>query len=880
MDYFFLNLAFWGLAAASIAQGAQPLVDGPGISAAIPGWSLQSTAQVSKALGDISNPAFNSSSWHKIGSKGTVMGALVQAGVYDTTNLFFSDDLENKVPSKPYAVPWLYRNEFPLKPASGKHFFLQTSGITSKADIWLNGKQVVDKVVQAGAYGGKAYDVTKLVNNSNALVIKTYPTDYNKDFALGFVDWNPYPPDNGTGVWREVNIKQTGPVALQPPRIVTDFTQPGVKSVRVTIKTGLQNLENKQVAGTLTGVITCPGKNSIQLSQAFSLASGESKTAILTTSLQSPQIWWPKQWGDQPLYKVQVSAHVNDTISDRSENRTFGIRHVSSHVNEHNDTIFQVNGMPFQVLGGGYAPDIFLRWDVDRFTTEVQYVLDMGMNTIRLEGKMEHPELYDIADRMGVMIMAGWECCDKWEAWSYNDDVAGVAVPWNSNDYQTANTSIRHEAAMLQSHPSMLAYLVGSDYWPNDKAAAIYVKALKDWDWQNPIIASAAKRGYPEILGPSGLKMDGPYDWVPPNYWYNDQLGAAFGFGSELGAGVGTPEKGSLQKFLSKADMDDLWQHPNKGLYHMSTSESQFHNRSIYNSALWSRYGAPTDLHDYLLKAQMMDYEATKSQFEGYASYWNNERPATGAIYWMLNNAWPSLHWNQFDYYLHPAGSYFGTKVGSRIEHVAYDYTKGEVYVISRSNNETGDRTVLVELVDTAGKMISTQTIRTQTTPNTSKPIGKVSGIDKIKNVAFLRLILQDSGSKSRSRNVYWLTSGIDKLDWDDSTWYYTPVTKYVNYGALWKMQTASLVTYANPTGTDVYTVTLQNRSGFPAFFIRLNLVDEAGQDVVPVFWEDNYVTLFPQEVLEVRVRFLRGGQAKKVEISGGNIASMVNELG
>ncbi|KAF7194254.1 Exo-beta-D-glucosaminidase [Pseudocercospora fuligena] len=886
MNYF-MNLAFWGLAGASIAQGAQPLVDGPGISAAIPRWSLQSTAQVSKALGDISKPGFDVSSWHKIGSKGTIMGGLVQAGVYNTTDLFFSDDLENKVPSKPYAVPWLYRNEFTLKPDSAKHFFLQTNGITSKAEIWLNGRQVADKVVQAGAYGGKTYDVTKLVNESNALVIKTFPTDYNKDFALGFVDWNPYPPDNGTGVWREVNIKQTGPVALQPPRIATDFTQPGVKSVKVTIKIDLQNLESKQVSGTMTGVITCPGKKSIQLSQPFSLASGEAKTVTLTTSLQSPRIWWPKQWGDQPLYKAQVTAHVNNAISDRSENRTFGIRHVSSHVNKHNDTIFEVNGMPFQVLGGGYAPDIFLRWDLDRFTTQVQYVLDMGMNTIRLEGKMEHPELYDIADRMGVMIMAGWECCDKWEAWSYNDDVAGVAVPWDSNDYQTANTSMRHEAAMLQSHPSMLAYLVGSDYWPNDKAASIYVKALKDWGWQNPIIASAAKRGYPEILGPSGLKMmdltTGSLQTIhllTLKKWYNDQLGAAFGFGSELGAGVGTPEKGSLQKFLSKADMNDLWQQPNKGLYHMSTSESQFHNRSIYNTALWSRYGAPKDLDDYLLKAQMMDYEATKSQFEGFAAYWNNDRPATGAIYWMLNNAWPSLHWNQFDYYLHPAGSYFGTKVGNRIEHVAYDYTKKEVYLINRSNNATGDRTVQVELVDTTGKMISTQTIRTQTTPNTSKSIGKISGIDKIKNVAFLRLLLQDSGSKTLSRNVYWLTSGIDTLDWDDSTWYYTPVMKYVDYTALWKMQTASLVTYANPTGKGVYTVTLQNRSGFPAVFIRLNLVDEAGQDVVPVFWEDNYVTLFPEEILQLELRFDEDGQGTKVEVSGGNIASTEIVLG
>ena len=98
----------------------------------------------------------------------------------------------------------------------------------------------------------------------------------------------------------------------------------------------------------------------------------------------------------------------------------------------------------------------------------------------------------------------------------------------------------------------------------------------------------------------------------------------------------------------------------------MSTNESQFYDRRIYDRGLYNRYGKPSSLEDYLLKAQMMDYEATRAEYEGYSVNWNYGPPATGLIYWMLNNAWPSLHWNQFDYYLHPGGSYFGTKVGEQ----------------------------------------------------------------------------------------------------------------------------------------------------------------------------------------------------------------------
>jgi exo-1,4-beta-D-glucosaminidase len=126
------------------------------------------------------------------------------------------------------------------------------------------------------------------------------------------------------------------------------------------------------------------------------------------------------------------------------------------------------------------------------------------------------------------------------------------------------------------------------------------------------------------------MKMDGPYDYVPPNYWYGGQVGAAFGFGSEEGPGVGTPEIRSLKKFLSEGDLNDLWTQPDKGLFHMSTNVSSFYTRSIYNGALWNRYGSPKNLDDYLLKAQMMDYEATRAEFEGFTSLQNASRPSTG----------------------------------------------------------------------------------------------------------------------------------------------------------------------------------------------------------------------------------------------------------
>ena len=840
----------------------------------VPGWDLESSSKAGNDLASLSSPAYDTSSWYHIANRSTVFAGLIEAGVFNTEQLFYSKNLQDTVDVLPYYHPWLYRAEFPLKPGQESHFFLQTNGITSKADIYLNGHEVADKLIQAGAYGGQTYDVTSYAKDRNALVIRAWPTDYNKDFALGFVDWNPYPPDNGTGVWRDVSVKQTGSLSMGPVRIVNDWA-PGASSTIVSLKINVTNLESSSVTGSIHGTIQggqgVDDSSLIQFKLSLELEPSETQTVTLNATLQNPKIWWPKQWGEQPLYTAQAAVYAQEKLSDRSTVQNFGIRLVTSQLNEYNDTMFTVNGNPFQVRGGGYAPDIFLRWDEAKFEAQAQYVLDMGLNTIRLEGKEEQPELYDVADRIGLMVLAGWECCDKWEGWSYNDEVTGVPL-WNQNDYRTAKMSMRHEAAMLQSHPSILAFLVGSDYWPDDRAAAIYVDALHDFDWPNPIICSAAKRGFPEILGPSGMKMNGPYDWVPPNYWYYRKVGSAFGFGSEEGAGVGTPEIGSLQRFLTGAEMDLLWTSPQKGLYHMSTNVSSFHDRHRYDEGLWKRYGAPTSLEDYLLKAQMMDYEATRAEFEGFQAKWNAARPALGVIYWMLNNAWPSLHWNLFDIYLHPAGSYFGTKVGSRTEHVAYGYDDKSVYLINHSLTQKGHRMVDIELMDIGGKVLAKKTVAAQTVPNTSKAIATVPGLNKIKDVAFLRLLLKDSNGVVLSRNIYWLSSSPDVLEWNRSTWFYTPCKSFADFTALSKLKTASIS--ASTTGRSTLTVTLQNYADVPAFFIRLNLVDLNGNDVVPVLWTDNYVTLWPHEKLELQVTST-GGAPASLQVSGSNIGPL-----
>lgn len=897
---------------ASTAAAALSLPPSLGQPSTIPSWKIQSSTTVGDDAVALSSPGLDTSSWYETkGSKATLVAALLESGVYNDTALFFSDNLA-KVDQSAFQVPWFYRAEFGVGSVGGngtgggggngstttRVYQLKTNGISSRADVFVNGELVVGKDVQAGAYTGRSYDITgKVLGNgggngteSNVLLIKVYPTDYNRDFALGFVDWNPYPPDNGTGVWRDVQIAQTGAVGIEDVSVKTELSGEVKFGVDVRRWASSGDLEGEVECTILDPQGQAVGKPQAPFKFVGDEGNGQQQKVVVETKISDPQIWWPKQWGAQPLYNatctVSTSSPSSKEVSDTSSPVRFGIRTVSSSLNAHDDILFTVNNHPFQALGAGYTSDIFLRFSPSKLRAQFQLVLDMGLNTVRLEGKQEHAELYTLADEMGIMLMAGWECCDKWEGWTYNDE--GSGLKWTDADYGIANASMRHEAALMQSHPSMLAFLVGSDFWPDDRATDIYVAALRAHDWDVPIVSSASQRGFPVALGNGGMKMEGPYDWVPPIYWTDTRLGAAFGFGSELGAGVGTPEIESLSRFLNDADLQDLWQSPNKGLYHMSTSVSAFYTREIYNEALWARYGAPTSLDDYLQKVQMADYEATRAQFDAFVLRWSDiERPATGLIYWMLNNAWPSLHWNLFDYYLRAAGSYYGVKAAiGRSESVVYDYRARELHLVYRGLVAEGRRSVAVELMDTKGVVLGTigHGINATATPNSSHklPLGTQVPdlLEKIQDVAFLRVLLKDgegTGGKVLSRNVYWLSAREDVLDWDASTWYHTPVTSFANFTALNGMDKAEV----DVSGKGGGKVGLENKGSVPAVFLRLGLY--SGDNEVRATWSENYVTLWPGESVELDVAVhgddYEGGEVVaggagglEVRVSGKNV--------
>src|SRR5947207_705965 len=494
------------------------------------GWALQSSGKVDEKGETLSSPGFQPKNWYTVAVPTTVVAALVEHKVYPDP--FFGTNLRtfpgvtypigtnfSNVPMQqdsPFIIPWWYRKEFVLPPGfKGKNIWLNFGGINYHANIWLNGKQIAKSDGVAGAWTTYEYNITDptMPGKTNSLAVEVFsPTE--TDLAITFVDWNPARPDKNMGLWRDVEITTSGPVALRNPAVTSNVDSPGNDKAHLTVTALVKNALKHPVKGMLKGRI----ENS-EFSQQVELGAGESKDVSFAPeqfsqlNLDHPRLWWPAQMGRPELYVLQMEFNTAGAVSDQSETR-FGIREVKSEVLAPNRRLFSINGKNILIRGGGWSPDMMLRENSERLRDEFRYVQDMGLNTIRLEGKLETKEFLDLADERGILIMAGWCCCDHWEHWPN----------WKPEDYGIAEQSLRDQMYRLRSHPSLVAWLNGSDNPPPPNVEGTYLKVEKELLWPNPVISSAT--GKVAASGESGVKMSGPYEYVAPSYWMEDALGA------------------------------------------------------------------------------------------------------------------------------------------------------------------------------------------------------------------------------------------------------------------------------------------------------------------------------------------------------------------
>ena len=871
-------MAIAPIAQARTAVAPISIERGAGTTTAITYWEIQSSAKAQQGGAEISSADFLTTDWYPVSGRATVMAGLVENGKYK--DVFHDDNLRAVgVPDAGhhrFVIPWWYRTQFNLpKAATGMHTLLRTNGMIASADVWVNGHEVVDHATVAGAYPVHEFDVTRWVHDgTNTLALRVHPGDPQRDFLMGWVDWNPEPPDNNMGPWRGVDIVQTGPVELRFPGVTTDLSLPDLSHAALMVKAEVRNLDSVPHDAIVSGEVA-----GIRLQQKIHLDAGQTQTVAFSPKtdpalvLDHPKVWWPIGMGDHPLYDLKLAASVDGVESDRAAT-TFGIRSATSKLTKQGYIQFFLNGKPVLIRGGGWAPDMFLRVLPGRMEAEFSYVRNMGLNAIRSEGKLEDQHFYDLADRYGILILPGWECCDKWES-----SAKTGGEPWDDADMQIAQASMASEARLLRNHPSVIGFLIGSDNAPPPAIAKMYVDTLHAEGWNTPIVSAAVDQTS-TVAGPSGMKMAGPYAWIPPSYWYADKLGGAFGFDSEVSAGADIPRLEDVQRMLSPLSQEALWKYPKVRQFHATASWSPFAKLERFDNALAKRYGPPKDLADYVHKAQLDNYDNVRAQFEAFNAHMDSANPSTGVIYWMLNNAWPSLHWHLYDWYMNPAGAYFGAKKANEPLHIQYSYDGGAIVLVNHTLTDAHALRARVRVRNLDGSVRYDKSFAgLDPAGNRTLSVTQLPPISGLSPTYFVELSLTSSDGQPVSRNVYWLSMQKDVLDWKHSNWYLTPVTQYADLTALQSLPAATSNVHATTRreGDDnVTTVTLSvpESSKAVALFQHLSIRQSADGDVaLPILWSDNDVTLWPGESLTMTAHYAaKGIAAPVVEVSGWNV--------
>lgn len=845
------------------------------------GWTLQSSCQFSATGEQISTVGFKPEGWHSTEVPSTVVAALVADKTY--SDPYFGKNLRN-IPGttypigknfsllpmskdSPFRCSWWYRTEFKLSEHfNERHVWLHFGGINNRANIWLNGHKIADAAEVAGAYRTYEYDITSSIvrDQVNVLAVETI-AQTEKDLGINWVDWNPAPPDKDMGLWRPVYLQDSGPVAIRYPQVMTHFPATSLDQANLAVEAVVQNATDVQVTGYLDGNF-----DDVHFRRTYILKPKETRTVRFLSDeypqlqIRNPKLWWPYQMGPQNLHELSLRFIVGNEQSDAKLVK-FGIREITSELNSTGARQFYVNGKKILIRGGGWSPDMLLRQDLDRLQNEFRYVRDMNLNTIRLEGKLETEEFYDLADQQGVLIMAGWCCCDHWEQWKH----------WQPGDLEIATASLRSQIMRMRSHPSMLVWLNGSDNPPPANVETVYIKVLKESDWPNPYISSASATPT-SVTGQSGVKMTGPYDYVPPDYWLVDtnKYGGAFGFNTETGPGPAVPLASCLKNFIPA---DQMW--PQNSFWDFHAGSEGFKDLSHFNGAMDAIYGAPKGLDDYLLKSQAMAYEGERAMFEAYSR--NKYTSSTGIIQWMLNNAWPSTIWHLFDYYLQPAGGYFGTKKACEPLHVQYSYDDNSIDVVNSLYEKSSALTVSIKVYDVSLRERFSKQVQTDVDADAVRKVLTLpaESFTPPSPAYFVNLQLQSGDGKIVSQNFYWLSAKKNTYEWTKTTYRFTPVSSYEDLTALQSLPNANVdITGSILRGDDgpVAHVMIKNPSDKLAFQIHLGIRKSGDtQEILPVFWDDNYIELMPGESREITARYLPSAAllgSVELSVSGWNI--------
>lgn len=826
------------------------------------GWKVQSSTELRAGGERLSSPDIDTKSWYSAKVPSTVMGVLTAHGLYK--DLFIGKNYK-EADKAIFDVSWWYRKEFHLSPEQLQQFVsMEFDGISYRANVWLNGKQILSKNEMYGSFRRFRLNLTGLLREKNVLAVEVFRAQMGEP-NIGFVDWNPRPLDENMGIFREVHLVLEGQVGMHNTWVRSKVNLETLKQASLTIQTTLENYSDAPVEGMLTGKI-----EHVSFSIPVKLLAKEVRDVRITEKevkkllLDNPRLWWCEPFGKPDMYNLDLKFVVENRLSSFQKVR-FGIRDFQSYWTEEGHRGIKINGKKVLIKSAGWTDDLFLRDTPETNELQVKYVKDMNLNSIRFENVWgTSRNIYDLCDEYGLIVIVGWSCQWEWEAY--------LGIP--DNEYGCIHSEqdmdlLAHywcdQLTWLRNHPSIAVWKSGSDKIANPELEKKYLKIMSEVD--DRIYIAAAKSVESSVSGSTGMKMLGPYEYVGPNYWFVDKkYGGAYGFNTETGPGAQIPVLESIRKMIPE---DKLWPLNETWDYHCTTSTTALNSMKVNTEMVDNMYGKSDNLNEYLCRSYLSNYQSTKSMFEAFRV---NEKEATGIVQWMLNSAWPSFYWQLYDYEMIPVPAYYGVKRGNAPIQLIYNYENNGIYIVNETRQNLRNVYALIKAYDVNSKLLYEKKIPLSVVTDGVK---QITTVDNSALNTLLFLEIRNEHETVLAQNFYALSSVKDEYDWDKSSWVGTPMKKYGDFKALTKLSDVKLNVSIVDFKDGELILDIENPTATIALMAQFLAKDGQGNVLPAVLWNDNYISLEPyaKRTLKCTLEaFNEINAVKYIEISGWNL--------
>lgn len=597
---------------------------------------------------------------------GTVLSGLLAAGKIKDPFYRTNEDATRALFWKDYVFTRTFDVDEEL--LAQQHIVLVCEGLDTLAEISINGTFLAktDNMHRTWKFQAKKLlhpgkNEIQIVFRSVLRFIEDYPYEAHKK-----INYIPCGSMKGNQLLRKAHSMfgwDWGPQTIDAG-IFRDIYLQGYSHARIEdIRIHQQHAKNVSVQTSITLSESVPGqKLCVELSEDGADKPLQTKlcktnadgVAAVDFVIENPKLWWPNDYGDQPLYIVRTTLLDEDGTSLESITRRIGLRTltISQEKDEWgNEFAFCVNGVKIFTRGGNYIPDDCLYTRITE--KKLDYILEScrraHFNCVRVWGGGYYPSdaFYDLCDEKGLIV---------WQDLMYACNVYDVTDAFAENCRQETYDNVRR----LRHHASLGLWCGNNeiesawDHWGDFQKETPYLRAdyirLFEEVLPKAVQEADGETFYWHSSPSSGGCFDNPDDANrgDTHYWdvwhgqkpFTDYRKYFFRFCSEFG----------FQSFPCAKTVNSFTLEDDRNIFSLVMESHQKNDaangKMLYYLSENLRY--PKDLTHLLYASQVLQGMAIKYGVD----HWRRNRGrCMGTLYWQINDDWPAPSWSSIDYF-------------------------------------------------------------------------------------------------------------------------------------------------------------------------------------------------------------------------------------